>query len=61
MTLQQAKQEAKKLGYTITKKGDEYRLNIIGGTEAEAYYTDDLQDAIETCRLDSRYRVNLAG
>lgn len=40
---------------TIRKRDGEYRVNFIGGTEADAYYTDDLQDAYAT-GIDMRLR-----
>jgi len=37
------------LGLTLKKtEYDEYRVNFKGGREATAYYTNDLQDAIDT-------------
>jgi len=51
MTLVQAKQIAKDLGFTLTTTvHDEYRINRKGGTEASAYYTNDLDDALSTAR-----------
>jgi len=48
MTISQAKAVARTHGYTLRKNDDEYRLNIRGGDEATAYYTDDLDEAIST-------------
>ena len=36
------------LGIKITKQDDWYRVNFKNGKQATAYYTDDLQDALET-------------
>jgi hypothetical protein len=36
------------LGLTIRKTDSEYRVNFKGGTEATAYYTTDINDALET-------------
>jgi hypothetical protein len=33
---------------TISQNRGEYRVNFEGGTEDTAYYTNDLQDAIDT-------------
>jgi len=33
---------------SLTKKEGEYRVNVKGGKEATAYYTNDLDDAIGT-------------
>lgn len=35
-------------GLSVSKKHGEYRINWAYGPEATAYYTSDLQDAIET-------------
>jgi hypothetical protein len=45
-----AKVELSRLGVVMrrTGQGDELRVNIVGGTEATAYYTDDLDDARNT-------------
>jgi hypothetical protein len=51
MTIQQAKQELSKLGISLVKtEYGEFRVNFKGGSEATAYYTDDLGDAIETAK-----------
>ena len=39
-------------GCTVSKKDNEYRINCkFFGTEGTAYYTDDLQDAIDTAKI----------
>lgn len=48
MTLQQAKTIAKTKGFTLRHRDGEYRVNVIGGTEETAYYTDDREDAVNT-------------
>ena len=48
MTIAQARTLAKENGYTLRKKDGEYRINEIGGDEATAYYTDDIEDATGT-------------
>lgn len=47
-TLKQAKAELKDLGLTLKKtEFDEYRVSF-GNVERSAYYTNDLDDAVET-------------
>lgn len=48
MTLATAKQFLSTMGMKITKSNDEYRVNFKNGNEATAYYTDDLDDAVNT-------------
>jgi hypothetical protein len=43
-----SKRELAAIGCTLTKKDGEYRVNLAGGLEASAYYTDNLTDAINT-------------
>ena len=49
MTLQQAKSIARHLGLTLRElcSGD-YRVNFRDGNETTAYYTDKLEDAVNT-------------
>ena len=49
MTLQKAKSIARHLGLTLRKvcSGD-YRVNFRDGNEITAYYTDNLEDAVNT-------------
>src|SRR5262249_59356985 len=49
MTLQQAKSIARHLGLTLrnVRSGD-YRVNFRDGNETTAYYTDNLEDAVNT-------------
>lgn len=47
-TLKNAKVILSEIGMGITKRDDEYRVNFKNGTENTAYYTNDLQDALET-------------
>ncbi len=53
MTLQQAREYLRGFGIWINKRHGEYRVNVLGGQETEAYYTDNLADAIETGRTMS--------
>lgn len=45
-----AKQELRNLSVTIRRDASnrEYRVNLSRGTEATAYYTDSLYDALQT-------------
>lgn len=45
MTIREAKAELRKVGVTLNKRNGEFRVNLAGGSEATAYYTDDLDDA----------------
>jgi hypothetical protein len=59
--LKAAKSELRAIGVTIRYQSDlrEYRVNLVGGTEATAYYTDDLVDATLTGRhMASHARAN---
>jgi hypothetical protein len=38
-------------GLTVNKKWGEYRVNYKNGTEDSAFYTDDLEDAVNTAKL----------
>jgi len=48
MTLKEAKSRLTKIGVTISKKDGEYRVNMKGGKEDSAYYTNDIDDAFGT-------------
>jgi len=49
MTLQEAKSIARHLGFTLRKvRSGDYRVNLPGGDDTTAYYTDDLEDAVRT-------------
>jgi hypothetical protein len=58
MTLQQAKSIARHLRLTLRKvhSGD-YRVNFRDGNETTAYYTDNLEDAVNTAVEMARRRV----
>lgn len=47
-TLAQAKAILRAVGVTINKCHGEYRVNLLGAGEGPAYYTDDIQDAVDT-------------
>lgn len=48
-TFAEGKRELRELGITLTKnQHGEYRVNFVGGSEATAYYTDSLDDAVNT-------------
>jgi hypothetical protein len=57
MTLQEAKSIARHLGLTlrIVRSGD-YRVNFRDGNETTAYYTDNLDDAVNTAIEMARTR-----
>lgn len=59
MTRAQAREALRPLGWTLRKEGSEYRVAPVGGSEDAAYYTNDLEDAVGTARLETeraRYR-----
>ena len=48
-TLQEAKSIARHLGLTLRQlRSGNYRVNFRDGNETTAYYTDDLEDAVNT-------------
>jgi hypothetical protein len=58
MTLQKAKSIARHLGLTLREvcSGD-YRVNFRDGNEVTAYYTDNLEDAVNTAVEMARRRA----
>ena len=49
MTLQEAKSIARHLGLTLRLlRSGKYRVNFRDGNETTAYYTNDLEDAVNT-------------
>jgi hypothetical protein len=57
MTLQEAKSIARHLGLTLrTVRSGDYRVNFRDGNETTAYYTDDLEDAVNTAVEMARKR-----
>ena len=49
MTLPKAKSVARHLGVTLRQlRSGKYRVNFRDGNESTAYYTDDLEDAVNT-------------
>jgi hypothetical protein len=54
LTLTNVRKELRRLDIVITHVDDEYRVNFRGGSEATAYYTNDLQDAFDTGRAMRR-------
>jgi len=49
MTLPKAKSVARHLGFTLRQlRSGKYRVNFRDGNESTAYYTDDLEDAVNT-------------
>lgn len=57
MTLAEAKKLVRVYGCTLREKVGEYRVNLLGGSEDTAYYTNDLDDAVETARLMNETRL----
>jgi len=58
MTLQGAKSIARHLGLTLrTVRSGDYRVNFRDGNETTAYYTDSLEDAVNTAVEMARRRV----
>ena len=57
MTLQQAKSIARHLGLTLRQvRSGDYRVNFRDGNEITAYYTDNLEDAVNTAAEMARAR-----
>lgn len=52
ISFKEAKAQLRPFGMSITKNDDEYRVDFLPGhlgrTRKSAYFTDDLQDAINT-------------
>src|SRR5262249_13920285 len=60
MTLQQAKSIARHLGLTLRKvRSGDYRVNFRDGNETTAYYTDNLEDAVNTAIEMARKRASV--
>ena len=58
MTLQQAKSIARHLGLTLRiVHSGAYRVNFRDGNETTAYYTDNLEDAVNTAVEMTRRRA----
>jgi hypothetical protein len=59
MTFLQARTLIRSYGCTIGRKNSagEYRVNVNGGSEITAYYTDDLDDAVHTAYQMSQNRM----
>jgi hypothetical protein len=57
MTLQEAKSIARHLGLTLRQvRSGDYRVSFRDGNETTAYYTDDLEDAVNTAVEMARKR-----
>lgn len=51
LTFREATATLKSMGFTLRNTGfGDYRLNKKGGAEEQAYYTEDLQDAVWTAK-----------
>ena len=58
MTLQEAKSIARHLGLILRKvRSGDYRVNFRDGDETTAYYTDKLEDAVNTAVEMARKRA----
>jgi len=58
MTLQEAKSIARHLGLTLRKvRSGHYQVNFRDGSETGPYYTDNLEDAVNTALEMARNRV----
>ena len=58
MTLQQAKSIARHLGLTLRKvRSGDYPVNFRDGSETAVYYTDNLEDAVNTAVEMARRRA----
>ena len=58
MTLQEAKSIARHLGLTLRKvRSGDYRVNFRDGNEMTAYYTDNLEDTVNTAVEMARKRA----
>jgi len=60
ITFSEAKAILADLGFTLSKREGEYRLNIANGKEETAYYTDCLEDAIGSAKLIGEMNVGTA-
>jgi hypothetical protein len=57
MTLQEAKSVARHLGLTLRLlRSGKYRVNFRNGNESTAYYTDDLEGAVNAAVAMARKR-----
>jgi hypothetical protein len=59
-TLADLRASLAEVGCTVRKDGAEYRVNFKGGSEATAYYTDDMQDARDTGHAMAARKVGQA-
>jgi hypothetical protein len=58
MTLQEAKSIARHLGLTLRKvRSGDYRVSFLDGDETAAYYTRNLEDAVNTAVEMARKRA----
>ena len=58
MKLQEAKSIARHLGLTLRLlRSGKYRVNFRDGDESTAYYTDNLEDAVDTAVVMARKRA----
>lgn len=56
-TFTEAKERLQRVKMTIKKtEWNEYRVNLLGGSEATASYTDDIEDAVATGFAMAKWR-----
>jgi len=62
MTFKEAQGLVRPLGMVLRtdREWGEYRVNFKGGREATAYYTPDLEDAVNTARAMAKWRDDKA-
>lgn len=57
-TVKEAMAFLRQFNMIIRKTDDEFRVNFKGGDEATAYYTTDLEDAIDTAKqMATRFKA----
>jgi len=56
-TVEEVKRAVRALDMTMRRDDGEWRINFVGGDEATAYYTDDLEDALWTAFAMTRERA----
>ena len=55
MRLTEARRQLRAIGWTIRRlAAGDYRVNVSRGKESSAYYTEDLDDAVDTAKIEAR-------
>lgn len=60
LTLKTATALLSEMGFSLRKRDGEFRVNIHNGAEETAYYTDDIQDAVDTAKHMATLNVGTA-